>query len=126
MALRRYPPRRDRRSINHTQIMHWQTFISTLAGGLITYSAILLTNALDLGKRKRTHESQLTGDALRQDPGRNRREARGIRSSDCNKCDDPEPIQDRAMPKPVRSDDQQKGNLSPRFVSNEDLKILYA
>jgi len=36
--------------------MHWQTFISTLAGGLITYSAILLTNALDLGKRKRTHE----------------------------------------------------------------------
>src|ERR1051326_1106838 len=36
--------------------MHWQTFISTLLGGLITYSAILLTNALDLHKRKRTHE----------------------------------------------------------------------
>jgi len=36
--------------------MHWQTFISTLAGGLITYSAILLSNALDLRKRKRTHE----------------------------------------------------------------------
>ena len=37
--------------------MHWQTFISTLLGGLITYSAILLTNALDLRKRKRTHEN---------------------------------------------------------------------
>ena len=36
--------------------MHWQTFISTLAGGLITFSAILLTNALDLCKRKRTHD----------------------------------------------------------------------
>jgi len=36
--------------------MHWQTFISTLLGGLITLSAILLTNALDLCKRKRTHE----------------------------------------------------------------------
>src|ERR1051326_439298 len=36
--------------------MHWQTFISTLLGGLITYSAILFTNALDLRKRKRTHE----------------------------------------------------------------------
>src|SRR6476660_21477 len=56
MAPRRYPPRRDRRSISHTLIMHWQTFISTVAGGLITYSAILLTNALDLRKRKRAHE----------------------------------------------------------------------
>lgn len=36
--------------------MHWQTFISTLLGGLITFSAILLTNALDLCKRKRTHD----------------------------------------------------------------------
>lgn len=36
--------------------MHWQTFISTLLGGLITFSAILLTNALDLHKRKRTHD----------------------------------------------------------------------
>ncbi|HWW01149.1 MAG TPA: hypothetical protein VNZ64_15745 [Candidatus Acidoferrum sp.] len=36
--------------------MHWQTFVSTLAGGLITFSAILLTNALDLCKRKRTHD----------------------------------------------------------------------
>lgn len=36
--------------------MHWQTFVSTLLGGLITLSAILLTNALDLYKRKRTRD----------------------------------------------------------------------
>jgi len=36
--------------------MHWQTFISTLLGGLVTFAAILFTNALDLSKRKRTHE----------------------------------------------------------------------
>jgi len=43
-------------TINRSLIMNWQTFISTLVGGLITFSAILLTNALDLSKRKRTHE----------------------------------------------------------------------
>ena len=36
--------------------MHWQTFISTLLGGLVTFTAILFTNALDLRRRKRTHE----------------------------------------------------------------------
>jgi hypothetical protein len=55
--------------------LNWQTFISTLVGGLITFSAILLTNALDLSKRKRTHEKlihallqglrdEITGSAL--------------------------------------------------------------
>jgi len=36
--------------------MHWQTFISTLLGGLVTFTAIFFTNALDLRRRKRTHE----------------------------------------------------------------------
>lgn len=36
--------------------MHWQTFISTLLGGLVTFAAILFTNALDLRKRTHTHE----------------------------------------------------------------------
>lgn len=36
--------------------MKWSTFISTLLGALITYSAILFTNELDLRKRKRAHE----------------------------------------------------------------------
>jgi len=35
--------------------MNWHTLISTLIGGLITLSAILLTNALDLRKSKRSH-----------------------------------------------------------------------
>ena len=37
--------------------MNWQTFISTLLGGFITFNAILFTNALDLRKRKRTHDT---------------------------------------------------------------------
>jgi hypothetical protein len=36
--------------------MKWSMFISTLLGGLITFTAILFTNALDLRKRKRAHE----------------------------------------------------------------------
>jgi hypothetical protein len=36
--------------------MKWNTLFSTLVGALITYSAILFTNALDLRKRKRAHE----------------------------------------------------------------------
>jgi hypothetical protein len=36
--------------------MNWHTLLSTLVGGLITFSAILLTNALDLHKRKRSQE----------------------------------------------------------------------
>ena len=36
--------------------MNWTSFISTLLGGLITFSAILFTNALDLRKRKRSHQ----------------------------------------------------------------------
>ena len=36
--------------------MNWTSFISTLLGGLITFSAILFTNALDLRKRKRAHQ----------------------------------------------------------------------
>ena len=37
--------------------MNWHAFISTLLGGFITFCAILFTNALDLRKRKRTHEA---------------------------------------------------------------------
>jgi hypothetical protein len=37
--------------------MNWQTFISTLLGGFITFSAILFTNVLDLRKRKRAHDA---------------------------------------------------------------------
>ena len=37
--------------------MNWHTFLSTLLGGLITFSAILFTNALDLRKRKRSHDN---------------------------------------------------------------------
>jgi hypothetical protein len=36
--------------------MNWHAFISTLLGGLITFSAILFTNALDLRKRTRSHD----------------------------------------------------------------------
>ena len=36
--------------------MKWSMFISTLLGGLITFTAILFTNALDLRKRTRAHE----------------------------------------------------------------------
>ena len=39
--------------------MNWQTFLSTLLGGLITFSAIVFTNVLDLRKRKRAHEKLL-------------------------------------------------------------------
>src|SRR4029434_9724945 len=39
--------------------MNWTSFISTLLGGLITFSAILFTNALDLRKRKRAHQKLL-------------------------------------------------------------------
>ena len=38
-------------------MMNWNTLGSTLLGALITYSAILLTQAIELWKRKRTHES---------------------------------------------------------------------
>ena len=38
-------------------MMNWNTLASTLLGALITYSAILLTQAIELWKRKRTHES---------------------------------------------------------------------
>jgi len=37
--------------------MNWNTLASTLLGALITYSAILLTQAIELWKRKRAHES---------------------------------------------------------------------
>lgn len=37
--------------------MNWNTLASTLLGALITYSAILLTQAIELWKRKRSHES---------------------------------------------------------------------
>ena len=37
--------------------MNWNTLASTLLGALITYSAILLTQGLELWKRKRAHES---------------------------------------------------------------------
>jgi len=37
--------------------MNWHAFISTLLGGFITFCAILFTNALDLRKRKRTHDT---------------------------------------------------------------------
>ena len=36
--------------------MNWNTLASTLLGALITYSAILLTQAIELWKRKRAHE----------------------------------------------------------------------
>ena len=36
--------------------MNWHMFISTLLGGLITFTAILFTNALDLRKRKHAHQ----------------------------------------------------------------------
>ena len=37
--------------------MNWNTLASTLLGALITYSAILLTQGIELWKRKRSHES---------------------------------------------------------------------
>jgi hypothetical protein len=37
--------------------MNWKTLASTLLGALITYSAILLTQGIELWKRKRAHES---------------------------------------------------------------------
>jgi len=37
--------------------MNWHTLASTLLGAMITFSAILFTNALDLRKRKRTHDA---------------------------------------------------------------------
>jgi hypothetical protein len=37
--------------------MNWNTLVSTLFGALITYSAILLTQAIELWKRKRAHEA---------------------------------------------------------------------
>lgn len=37
--------------------MNWNTLGSTLLGALITYSAILLTQGIELWKRKRAHES---------------------------------------------------------------------
>jgi len=37
--------------------MNWNPLASTLLGALITYSAILLTQALELWKRKRAHEA---------------------------------------------------------------------
>lgn len=37
--------------------MNWNTLASTLLGALITYSAILLTQGIELWKRKRAHES---------------------------------------------------------------------
>ena len=37
--------------------MNWNTLVSTLLGALITYSAILLTQGIELWKRKRAHES---------------------------------------------------------------------
>lgn len=39
--------------------MKWNTLVSTLLGALITYSAILLTQAIELWKRKRAHESSI-------------------------------------------------------------------
>jgi len=36
--------------------MKWSMLISTLLGGLITFTAILFTNALDLRKRKHAHQ----------------------------------------------------------------------
>jgi hypothetical protein len=38
-------------------MMNWNTLASTLLGALITYSAILLTQAIELWKRKCAHES---------------------------------------------------------------------
>jgi hypothetical protein len=38
-------------------MMNWNTLASTLLGALITYSAILLTQAIELWKRKRAHQS---------------------------------------------------------------------
>ena len=37
--------------------MNWDALTSTLIGALITYSAILLTQAIDVWKRKRTHDT---------------------------------------------------------------------
>ena len=37
--------------------MNWNTIASTLLGALITYSAIILTQGIELWKRKRAHES---------------------------------------------------------------------
>lgn len=37
--------------------MNWDALRSTLIGALITYSAILLTQSIDVWKRKRTHDS---------------------------------------------------------------------
>ena len=37
--------------------MNWNILVSTLLGALITYSAILLTQAIELWKRKRAHQS---------------------------------------------------------------------
>jgi hypothetical protein len=42
--------------------MNWHPLISTLIGAIITYSAILLTQAIDTWKRKRTQETLI--DAL--------------------------------------------------------------
>jgi hypothetical protein len=42
--------------------MNWNTLASTLLGALITYSAILLTQSIELWKRKRTHDALI--DAL--------------------------------------------------------------
>ena len=42
--------------------MNWDALTSTLIGALITYSAILLTQAIDVWKRKRTHNALI--DAL--------------------------------------------------------------
>ena len=36
--------------------MNWYAFVCTLLGGLITFAAIFFTNALDVRKRKRTHD----------------------------------------------------------------------
>ena len=37
--------------------MNWDALTSTLIGAVITYSAILLTQAMDVWKRKRTHDT---------------------------------------------------------------------
>src|SRR4051812_21953983 len=50
-------PRNLEREAVSAHIMNWDALTSTLIGAVITYSAILLTQAMDVWKRKRTHDT---------------------------------------------------------------------
>src|SRR5947207_77665 len=47
---------RDLESKTLFRRMNWHTLASTLLGALITFSAILFTQALEITKRRRTHQ----------------------------------------------------------------------